>query len=49
MTTCKTTSGTAAELIPPRAGLSKLRAIAAGCKACPLRADAKPLKSAHAA
>jgi uracil-DNA glycosylase len=28
--------GTAASLIPPNAGLEKLRALAAGCKACPL-------------
>jgi uracil-DNA glycosylase len=36
----KATSGTTAELIPPRASLGKLRGIAAGCKACPLWADA---------
>ena len=36
----KAGSGTAADLIPPRASLGKLRDIAAGCKACPLWADA---------
>jgi uracil-DNA glycosylase len=40
MTTRKTTTGTAADLIPPRASLAKLRAIAAGCTACPLYAAA---------
>lgn len=40
MATRKTGSGTAADLIPPQAGLAKLRDIAAGCKACPLWADA---------
>lgn len=40
MATRKTTCGTAAELIPPRASLAKLRDIAAGCEACPLWADA---------
>jgi uracil-DNA glycosylase len=40
MATRKTSSGTAADLIPPQAGLAKLRDIAAGCKACPLWADA---------
>ena len=40
MATRKTTTGTAAELIPPRASLAKLRAIALGCKACPLWANA---------
>ena len=40
ITSGKTSSGTAADLIPPRASLAKLRAIAAGCKACPLWADA---------
>jgi uracil-DNA glycosylase family protein len=34
------TTGTAADLIPPRASLARLRAIAACCKACPLWADA---------
>lgn len=36
----KTTSGTAADLIPPRASLAKLRDIAASCTACPLYANA---------
>ena len=36
----KASSGTAADLIPPRASLGKLRDIASGCKACPLWADA---------
>jgi uracil-DNA glycosylase family protein len=36
----KASSGTAADLIPPRASLAKLRDIASGCKACPLWADA---------
>ena len=36
----KASSGTAADLIPPRASLATLRAIAAGCTACPLYADA---------
>jgi len=36
----KTVSGTAADLIPPRASLAKLRNIAAGCNACPLYAAA---------
>jgi uracil-DNA glycosylase family protein len=40
MATRKITTGTAADLIPPRASLAKLRDIAAGCKACPLWADA---------
>ena len=40
MTTRKSTSGTAAALIPPRASLGKLREIAAGCTACPLFANA---------
>ena len=40
MATRGTTAGTAADLIPPRAGLRKLRDIAAGCKACPLWANA---------
>jgi uracil-DNA glycosylase len=40
ITSGKTTAGTAADLIPPRASLAKLRAIAAGCTACPLFADA---------
>src|SRR6185503_4571651 len=33
-------TGTAADLIPPRAPLRKLREIAAGCTACPLYAHA---------
>jgi DNA polymerase len=40
MATRKASSGTAADLIPPRASLAKLRDIAAGCKACPLWANA---------
>ena len=40
MATRKATSGTAADLIPPRASLAKLRDIAAGCTACPLYAAA---------
>jgi DNA polymerase len=40
MATRKTVSGTAADLIPPRASLAKLRDIAAGCTACPLYAAA---------
>src|ERR1700744_5269988 len=40
MATRKTTTGTAADLIPPRASLAKLREIAASCKACPLYANA---------
>jgi DNA polymerase len=36
MATRKTSAGTAADLIPPRASLAKLRSIAAGCTACPL-------------
>jgi uracil-DNA glycosylase family protein len=36
----KASAGTAADLIPPRASLAKLRDIAAVCKACPLWADA---------
>jgi DNA polymerase len=40
MATRKTTTGTASDLIPPRASLAKLRDIAAGCKACPLWANA---------
>ncbi|HEY1504433.1 MAG TPA: UdgX family uracil-DNA binding protein [Stellaceae bacterium] len=40
MATRRTASGSAADLIPPRASLSKLRAIAAGCEACPLFAHA---------
>jgi DNA polymerase len=40
MATRKMMSGTAAELIPPRASLGKLRDIAAGCTACPLWANA---------
>ncbi len=36
----KATSATAAALIPSRASLGKLRAIAAGCTACPLFAHA---------
>ena len=36
----KATSATAADLIPPQAGLAKLRDIAARCRACPLWADA---------
>ena len=40
MATRKTTTGTAADLIPPRASLAKLREIAASCKACPLWANA---------
>src|ERR1700739_1508536 len=40
MATRKTTTGTAADLIPPRASLAKLRDIAASCKACPLWANA---------
>jgi DNA polymerase len=40
MATRKTSSGTAADLIPPRASLAKLREIAAGCTACPLYANA---------
>jgi DNA polymerase len=40
MATRKASSGTAADLIPPRASLGKLRVIAAGCTACPLYANA---------
>jgi len=40
MASRKASSGTAADLIPPRASLGKLRDIAAGCKACPLWANA---------
>lgn len=40
MATRKATSGTAAELIAPRASLAQLREIAAGCTACPLYANA---------
>jgi uracil-DNA glycosylase len=40
MATRKTTAGTAAHLIPPRASLARLRAIAANCTACPLYANA---------
>jgi uracil-DNA glycosylase len=40
MATRKASSSTAADLIPPRADLAKLREIAAGCTACPLFANA---------
>ena len=40
MATRRTSSNTAAALIPPRASLAKLRAIAAGCTVCPLFANA---------
>jgi DNA polymerase len=40
MASRKPTTGTAADLIPPRASLAKLRDIAAGCTACPLFANA---------
>ena len=40
MASRKTSAGTSADLIPPRASLAKLRAIAAGCKACPLWVNA---------
>jgi uracil-DNA glycosylase family protein len=36
----RVSSGTAAEFIPPKAGLSTLRQAAAGCTACPLFAGA---------
>jgi len=40
MATREKSTGTAAALIPPRASLTKLREIAAGCTACPLYANA---------
>ncbi|HXR87727.1 MAG TPA: UdgX family uracil-DNA binding protein [Stellaceae bacterium] len=40
MATRKASSDSAADLIPPSASLGKLRDIAAGCKACPLWANA---------
>ncbi|HEY3916989.1 MAG TPA: UdgX family uracil-DNA binding protein [Stellaceae bacterium] len=40
MATRKTKTGTAADLIPPRPSLAKLRAAAADCTACPLYAAA---------
>ncbi|HVA12186.1 MAG TPA: hypothetical protein VNF99_02970 [Stellaceae bacterium] len=40
MATRSKTAGTAADLIPPRPTIRKLRTIAAGCTACPLYARA---------